>query len=213
MNFLIRVKMSHGRDILSEIHNYGIDIRNREIFLHSSKDGGDDDPGVDYRMSINFVKNLRHMDSINKNPIRINMQSIGGDWFAGWSIFDAIKSSESYVTIVTYGQAESMSSIILQAADERLMMPNAHFMCHFGHSSAVSDVLSNQNWAQAEKKYINIMINTYAEKCHSTGSFFKAKGYSLSQTKAYIKRKMKDGDWYMSSEEAVNYGFADGIVQ
>ena len=50
--------MSNIRDTIGEIHNYGIDVKNREIYLHSVKDGGEDDPGVDYRMAINFVKNI-----------------------------------------------------------------------------------------------------------------------------------------------------------
>ena len=41
------------------------------------------------------------------------------------AIFDAIKICRSHVTILVYGQAESMSSIILQAADKRIMMPNS----------------------------------------------------------------------------------------
>jgi len=33
----------------------------------------------------------------------------------------------------------------------------------------------------------------------------------VSKTKAHIKRKMKDGDWYLTASEAVQFGFADGI--
>ena len=101
--------MSNVRDSIGEIHNYGIDVKNREIYLHSAKDNGEDDPGVDYRMAINFVKNVRHLDHLNNNEIRINMQSIGGSWQTGMAIYDTIQSCKSYVTIVAYGQAESMS--------------------------------------------------------------------------------------------------------
>ena len=48
---------------------------------------------------------------------------------------------------------------------------------------------------------------------HKTGKFFKDSEYSLSKTKAYIKRKLNGGDWYMTAEEAVYYGFADGIYR
>ena len=61
--------MSNIRDTIGEIHNYGIDVKNREIYLHSAKDGGEEDPGVDYRMAINFVKNIRHLDSLNSDEI------------------------------------------------------------------------------------------------------------------------------------------------
>jgi|TARA_B100000085_G_scaffold171306_2_gene155915 ATP-dependent protease ClpP protease subunit len=205
--------MSNTRDTIGEIHNYGIDVKNREIYLHSAKDGGEEDPGVDYRMAINFVKNIRHLDSLNSDEIKINMQSIGGSWQSGMSIYDAIKSCKSYVTIVTYGQAESMSGIILQAADNRLMSPHSHFMAHFGSTDCSGDYLSAQKWAELDKQNLDVMLDIFATKCQNTGKYFKERKYSVSKTKAYIKRKMKDGDWYLTSSEAVQFGFADGVIQ
>ena len=205
--------MSNVRDSIGEIHNYGIDVKNREIYLHSAKDNGEDDPGVDYRMAINFVKNIRHLDSLSDNEIRINMQSIGGGWQAGMAIYDAIKIARSHTTIITYGQAESMSSVILQAADVRIMMPNSYFMCHYGSSSNAGNFLDTQNWAEFELKMLDTMLNIYVEKCMK-GKFFKEKFEDLSESKvrSYIKRKLKDGDWYIDSNEAVYYGFADGVL-
>ena len=205
--------MSNTRDTIGEIYNYGIDVKNREIYLHSAKDGGEEDPGVDYRMAINFVKNIRHLDSLNSDEIKINMQSIGGSWQSGMSIYDAIKSCKSYVTIVTYGQAESMSGIILQAADNRLMSPHSHFMAHFGSTDCSGDYLSAQKWAELDKQNLDVMLDIFATKCQNTGKYFKERKYSVSKTKAYIKRKMKDGDWYLTSSEAVQFGFADGVIQ
>jgi ATP-dependent Clp protease protease subunit len=203
--------MSNVRDSIGEIHNYGIDVKNREIYLHSAKDNGEDDPGVDYRMAINFLKNIRHLDSLSNNEIRINMQSIGGGWQAGMSIYDAIQSCKSYVTIITYGQAESMSGIILQAADNRLMSPHSHFMAHFGSTDCSGDYLSAQKWAELDKQNLDVMLDIFATKCQKTGKYFKERKYNVSKTKAYIKRKMKDGDWYLTASEAVQFGFADGI--
>lgn len=203
--------MSNIRDTIGEIHNYGIDVKNREIYLHSVKDGGEDDPGVDYRMAINFVKNIRHLDSLNNNEIRINMQSVGGGWQAGMSIYDAIRACKSYVTIVAYGQAESMSGVILQAADNRLMSPHSHFMAHFGSTDCSGDYLSAQKWADLDKWNLEIMLNIFSSKCSETGEFFKERNYNFSKIKQYIKRKMKDGDWYLVANDAVQFGFADGI--
>jgi ATP-dependent protease ClpP protease subunit len=56
------------------------------------------------------------------------------------------------------------------------------------------------------------MLNIFASKCVN-GKFFQERGYNLSKTKSYIKRKMKNGDWYLSSQDAVYYGFADGIYE
>ena len=55
------------------------------------------------------------------------------------------------------------------------------------------------------------MIDIYAERCCKTGEFFKEREYSLSRTKQYLKRKLNGGDWYLDAEEAIYYGFADGL--
>ena len=44
-----------------------------------------------------------------------------------------------------------MSSIVLQAADTRVMMPNTYFMCHFGSNGCEGSFLDVQNAAKFEK--------------------------------------------------------------
>ena len=51
-------------DLLYSVHNYGIDVKNREIYLHSYVSESEAEPGVDYRSAIFFEKNLRHLTSI-----------------------------------------------------------------------------------------------------------------------------------------------------
>lgn len=206
--------MTDSEDAISEIHSYGIDIKNREIYLHSYRDAGEEDPGVDHRMASMFTKNLRYLDLISNDPLLIHMQSIGGRWNDGMAIFDAIKACKSPITMLTYSQAESMSSVILQAADRRIMMPNSYFMAHFGSTGMSGNTLDVHNYTAFEKDYIvNIMMKIYAERAHDNGKFFLDKAYSLSKTKAYIRRKMKEGDWYLTAEEAVLYGFADSVYK
>lgn len=200
-------------DIVDSIHGQSVDLKQREIYLHGHHGPFDDDPGVEYRMATTFIKNIRYLDSLKNEPILIHMHSLGGNWGDGMAIYDAIKISRSHTTIITYGQAESMSSIILQAADVRIMMPNSYFMCHYGSSSNAGNFLDTQNWAQFELKMLDTMLDIYVEKCMK-GKFFKEKFEDLSESKvrSYIKRKLKDGDWYIDSNEAVYYGFADGVL-
>lgn len=200
-------------DIVDSIHGQSVDLKQREIYLHGHHGPFDDDPGVEYRMATTFIKNIRYLDSLKNEPILIHMHSLGGNWGDGMAIYDAIKVARSHTTIITYGQAESMSSIILQAADVRIMMPNSYFMCHYGSSSNAGNFLDTQNWAQFELKMLDTMLDIYVEKCMK-GKFFKEKFEDLSESKvrSYIKRKLKDGDWYIDSNEAVYYGFADGVL-
>jgi ATP-dependent protease ClpP protease subunit len=201
-------------EIASDIHQHNIDIANREIYLYNFN-AVDENPGVDYRMAQNFIKNIRILDSISHDDILIHMHSVGGSWFDGMAIFDAIKMSKSHATILVYGQAESMSGIILQAADHRVMAPNAYFMSHYGSQSFDGDYLSYQNLQKFEQKNAETMFNIYAERCVK-GQFFKnlfKKNITPSKVKDYLKEQLKNGDWYVSAREAVNYGFADEVKE
>ena len=122
-------KSNDENDRISDIHTYSIDIENREIFLQEKEET--ESPGVDYRMLQTFIKNMRILESESTEPIKIHLQTIGGCWYAGMGIYDAIKLSKCKVSIIGYGQICSMGTIIMQSADKRIMMPHCIFMCHY----------------------------------------------------------------------------------
>jgi len=207
--------MAEQPELLKDFHDYGANIATREIFLHNHYHTEDNqNPGVEYRMSNTFLKNLRALDLKSDQPIIIHMQSVGGEWTDGMAIYDAISMCRSYVTIIAYAQAESMTSIILQAADYRAITPNAHFMCHYGSSDINMDYLSAMNYAQYEKGICDIMFNIYSHRFVNGKFFFDKFGKKPTeqQVKQFLIRKLKSGDWYMQAEEAVYYGFADAII-
>jgi len=204
--------MTINRDVISEIHSYGIDVKNREIYINEFDDSGES-AGVEHRMLQNFYKNINFLKNQSKEPITIYLQTVGGCWYAGMGIYDAINNCKCKTTMIGYSQLCSMGSIIIQSANRRLLTPNAVFMCHYGSSDLTGDYLSAQNYSIVDKKNAETMVSIYAEKCHKHGDYFKEREYNLSKTKSFIKRKMKDGDWYMSAEEAVHYGFVDGIYK
>tara|TARA_B100001778_G_scaffold18086_1_gene13586 strand:+ start:3789 stop:4436 length:648 start_codon:yes stop_codon:yes gene_type:complete len=203
------------KDLLYDLHNYGANVDTREIFLHNYyTSDGDENPGVEYKMSNTFLKNIRALEIKSDKQITIHMQSVGGEWSDGMAIYDAIVMSKCYITIIAYGQAESMSSIILQAADRRLMTPNTYFMSHYGSTAAGGEYQSVQNWVKYEKRICDIMLDIYSASCIG-GEFFKEKyGHSPDQdkVKTFLTRKLKSGDWYLNAEDAVYYGFADEII-
>ena len=203
------------KDLLYDLHNYGANTDRREIFLHNYYSSDENEnPGVEYKMSNTFLKNIRALETKSTNPITIHMHSVGGEWSDGMAIYDAICMSKSFVTIIAYGQAESMSSIIFQAADRRLITPNTYFMAHYGSTDAGGEYLSVQNWVKYEKHICDVMMDIYTQSCIS-GKFFKEKyGNKPDQdkVKTYLTRKLKSGDWYITAEDAVYYGFADEIA-
>lgn len=201
--------MTNARDSVSEVHNYNIDVKNRHLYISEFDDSGES-AGVDHRMLQNFIKNINLLTLTSKEPITIHMQTVGGCWYSGMGIYDAIKNCKCKTTFIGYGQLCSMGTVIIQAANKRLITPNSTFMVHWGSSEISGYYLSSQNLARFEKSAGNKMVEIYSEKCLK-GKFFKDQGYNLSKTKSYIKRKLNGGDWYMDSEEAINYGFVDGL--
>jgi ATP-dependent protease ClpP protease subunit len=200
--------------MLQDFHSYGASLQSREIFLHNYFSGSEDEnPGVDYRMSTMFIKNIRALERKSKDAIIIHMNSIGGEWADGMAIYDAICMSKCHVTIIVYGQAESMSSIIFQAADERMITENSYFMIHYGSTDATGDYLNVQNFAKYEQAICDKMIDIYANVCVN-GKFFKEKyNNNTSSVKKYLQRKLKHGDWYMTAAETVSYGLADKVIK
>jgi len=204
--------MTINRDAIGEIHNYGIDVKNREIYINEFDDSGES-AGVDHRMLQNFIKNINFLKNQSKDPITIHLQTIGGCWYSGMGIYDAIKNCKCKTTIIGYSQVCSMGTIIMQAANKRLLTPNAVFMVHWGNSEISGHFLTSQNLASLEKQLGAAMVNLYAEKCEKTGQYFKDRGDNLSKVKSFLKRKITYGDWYMTSDEAIYYGFIDGLYK
>jgi len=203
-------------ELLKDFHDYGANISTREIFLHNIYHSEDNqNPGVEYRMSNTFLKNLRALELKSDQPIIVHMQSIGGEWSDGMAIYDAIRMCRSYVTVIVYAQASSMSSIILQAADYRVMTPNAHFMSHYGSSDINTDYLSAMNQANYERDICDTMFDIYASRCANGLFFYEKYGKKPSekQVKQYLIRKLKSGDWYLNAEDTVYYGFADAVLK
>ena len=195
-----------------DIHNYNLDIENREIYLHSYIDGGSEECGVDYRSAIVFEKNLRILNTISLDPILVHMHMPGGDWQDCLGIYDHLRTSKSKVVIVAYAKVESSSTILLQGADLRILSPNTNFLIHYGSISLDNEhkaALSTVQWSEKESEK---MIDIFTEKCINS-SIFKEKNWKKMMAKKHIINQLATKrDWILTAEEAVYYGFADGVL-
>ena len=183
----------------------------REMFLLPLES---EDSEVVTKTATHFLKNLRLLESDSKNPIILHSFSLGGDWYDGMVIYDAIKYSACKFVVISYGIAASMASLIPQAAypeGKRISMPNCDWMIHEGYSATQGtyrQVLSGAQWDTILRSRTYQM---YTEPCMQTGEFFNNK--KQSQVKSYIRRKLESKEaWWMSSEDSIKYGFCDHIV-
>jgi ATP-dependent protease ClpP protease subunit len=195
---------------LNLIHSYNIDVKNRELYLHSYL-SDDEETGVDYRSAVIFEKNLRYLNTLSLEPILVHMHLPGGDWQDCLGIYDSIKASKSKVIIIAAAKVESSSSVLLQAADLRILMPNTNFLIHYGSLSIDNEhkaALSMVQWSDKESEK---MIEVFTEKCMNS-SISKEKNWKRMMARKHIVSQLATKrDWILTAEEAVRYGFADGI--
>lgn len=200
-------------DLIYNVHNFGLILETREIFLSSNLNLPNDDTEIDHTSANQFIRNLRILDNINNKQIVIHSITGGGSWTYGLAIYDAIKNSKSYITVFIYGEASSMSSIIPQAADNRILMPNASVHIHWGDSIIGGNSVKLQAEATWSKKEQNTMLNIYSERCVD-GEFFKNRKMTQIQVKSWIRNTInRKQEIFLTKEEAVNKGFVDSIFQ
>lgn len=185
-----------------------LDKNTREIYLF-----GDEENSIDHRIAFIFLQYMAELEN-KSDRIIIHANTVGGNWWDGLVIFDAIANSHCHITYVIHGQAFSMGSILPQAADERIMMPNSIMMIH-PITPGLSDNLTAKQAAESiviDKYVSSIMLDIYANKC-SEAQYFKDLKYSLSRIKNFIRNKLNSKhDWWLKPGEAILYGFADSIL-
>lgn len=195
---------------IEQIHDHGLDYQGNQIYLFPHDE--DDDQGVESRMANKFIKNMTLLMAKSRQPILVHMQSEGGDWAPGMAIYDIIKHCPNQVTILNYSSASSMSSVIFQAADNRVMMPNSHFMFHYG-SGSLNDANHKSFRAYVKEADRNIvqMLDVYAEAMKSS-SHSEVSEWSITKIKRWLIDKCdRREDVFLSPEDTVKYGLADSI--
>jgi ATP-dependent protease ClpP protease subunit len=221
--------------------DYKVDINNRTIYMGSSTIDSEGESGVDASMVENFIKGLHALEIRDPSEkINIIMNNPGGDWYHGMAIYDAIKASPCFISIKVYGYAMSMGSVILQAASERIMMPNSRLMIHYGTDGINSHPKIVQSWAEEGRRnnmemeniYIDSMSSVNAKSlCESLNLLInrvrskdvppsKKVNYKLSVKKSIrrdelrsILRDLLNFDTILSSEETVSLGLADEVFK
>ena len=202
------------------VHDYWIDPDSREIWIHgvdvSSSDGEWEEPGVEFIMANKIIKNLHYLrKQSSRAGVTIHMHTCGGMVGDGFAIYDTIKLMPYPVTIISYTHARSMSSIILQAAagpyDTRLLMPSSHFMFHFGTIHTGGHTQGVYSEVEFAKNYDELMLDVYVDSIKGSEKF---KGMTEEKIRKTLVDIMNQKcDVFLTAKEAVEWGFADGIVE
>lgn len=205
-------KVTSIEQLISDVHNHNINNQSRELYLHGHIDSYEEEPGVDYRMSTSFIKNIHLLQSQSSKNILVHMHTIGGSWHDGMAMFNSIRCSKCPITVLAYAQASSMSGVVLQAADKRVLTPDCELMIHHGSISLDDNTMAAKSAVDQNEKYCKRMLQIFAQRA-ILGKYFKDRNYGIKKTMSFIDSKIRQSsDWYLSAEESVYYGFSDGIL-
>ena len=134
----------------------------------------------------------------NGNPIRIIINSPGGEVFAGAAIYNALLQYQGRKTVRVDGVAASMASVIAMVGDEIYMSPGSTMMVHRPMTGVYGNVKDMQQAIKVLEALEETLLPIYEER---TG---------LSREEVF---KLLDEETWMSPEKAIELGFADKLEE
>lgn len=132
-----------------------------------------------------------------RTPIKLMIDSGGGDVQVMLSVVKAMKMSKTPVWTINYCNAMSAAAEILAAGHKRYSMPGCIVMVHSGSCSYGGTM----EQAASTKKYVDALVKRANEEF-------------LARTKISAKTLKNKGasDWYMDEDEALKYGIIDEVI-
>ncbi len=141
---------------------------------------------------------LDHEDS--KKDIQIYINSPGGSVTAGLAIYDTMQHVKPDVSTICVGMAASMGAVLLAAGKKgkRFALPNSQILIHQvmgGAEGQATEIEITARQILKIKDKLNQILSKHADQ-------------SLTKIE-----KDTDRDYYMSSQEAKEYGLIDEIIK
>lgn len=195
----------YNKEEIDRYFDYGIFVKERILALESLSADEDGESGTDHEMFGHFIKGLTFLSRLSEDPITVQMNNLGGDWFHGMAIYDAIRACRCYVTIISYGYCCSMGSIIFQAGDHRIIAPDCVMMIHDGSDGFAGIAKSFEAWGAYSKVVRQRMYEIYLTR-------IKAKKPKSKWTLRKIE-ELCSHDRIYTAEQAVEIGLADGLLE
>ncbi len=166
-------------------------LRERIIFLGTP---------IDDAVANSIVAQLLFLDAEDsEKDIQLYVNSPGGSVYAGMAIYDTIQQIRPDVVTICFGLAASMGAFLLTAgtAGKRMSLPDSRIMIHQPLGGAQGQAIDIEIQAR-EILYIKAKLNQLMAQ-HT--------GQPLERIEADTER-----DFFMSAEEAKNYGLIDQVI-
>jgi ATP-dependent Clp protease protease subunit len=166
-------------------------LKDRIVFL-----GG----GIDDHLSNLVIAQLLFLEAEDPDKdIHLYINSPGGVVTAGMAIYDTMQYIKAPVSTICVGQAASMAALLLAGGEKgkRFSLTHSRIMIHQplgGFQGQATDIHIHAQEILRMKKKLNELLADHS-------------GQPLSKVESDTER-----DYFMSGEEAKNYGIIDSIV-
>ena len=145
------------------------------------------------------IRQLLLLEDRGDEPIRIFIDSPGGDADAGYAVFDMIRFVKPMVWTIGMGLVASAAAIIQLASpkERRVGLPNSHYLIHqplSGIRGVATDIEIHARELDKLREKINRLIS-------------EETGVAAQQVE-----KDTDRDYLMNAEEAVKYGLISRVI-
>ena len=146
-----------------------------------------------------FIKDLLVLEAESNDPVKVFINSPGGDVDAGFAIYDMVRFVSCPVIMIGMGLIASAASLILLAvpAERRVGLPNSSYLIHQPLSEMkgnATDIEIHAMQLEKVKAKLNRIIS-------------EATGTDLEAVAADTDR-----DHWLDAEQAVAYGLISRIV-
>jgi ATP-dependent Clp protease protease subunit len=167
-------------DILSKL------VQERIIFI---------DGPIDDIMANNVIGQMLYLDSQSNQPIKIYINSVGGDIVQGLAIYDVAKSMKSPIHTMGIGMVASMGAILVLMGSTRKALKHARFLLHQASGGFIGTY---------KELSIGVKEVEYLQNCI----------FDIIKEKTTLKNPEKDllFDQWLSSEEALNINLITEII-
>lgn len=150
-------------------------------------------------LSNSIIAELLYLDSVSNDDISLYINSPGGSITSGFAIYDTMNLINSDVSTICIGMAASMGAFLLSSGTKgkRYALPNAEVMIH--------QPLGGAEGQATEIKIAAERILKSRDKLNKILSKNTGKDISIIENDT-------ERDNFMDSEEALEYGLIDKII-
>lgn len=153
-----------------------------------------DDIGAYGVSAKNFLNDLR---GVTGAEVAVEINSPGGDFFAGLAIYNGLRASGKKITVKVLGLAASAASLVAMAGDTIEMAENSFLMVHKTLTHMFANADDMRETAEVLDKFDAGLVSIYAKRT----------GKSAEEITALLETET-----WMGAQEAVDAGFATAVI-